>query len=114
MIMKKKSIITLLTISIASIAYAQDSTSVQSNKSTTTYNSTTTTETHNSTNATGREFKPFKVGVGLGYAVPGKGDGAGGGVLLYVEPAYRASDFVSIGLRLESALIVRGVKGVNG
>jgi hypothetical protein len=60
-----------------------------------------------------REFKSFKVGLGIGYAVPGKGDGAGGGALLYLEPAYRACDEVSIGLRLESAIIVRGVQGVN-
>lgn len=110
--MKNVSIITLLIMSIVSIGYAQDSTSVQTNQSTTTYNTTTTKETTSSTNLTDREFKPFKVGIGAGYAVPGKGDGAGGGVLLYVEPAYRASDILSIGFRLESAFIVRGVKGV--
>lgn len=60
-----------------------------------------------------QEFRPFKVGLGLGYAVPGKGEGAGGGVLLYLEPAYRASDQVLVGLRLESAIIARGVEGVN-
>jgi outer membrane protein W len=60
-----------------------------------------------------REYKSFKVGLGLGYAVPGKGNGSGGGALLYLEPAYRACDEVSIGLRLESAIIVRGVQGVT-
>ena len=61
-----------------------------------------------------RVFKPFKVGIGVGYAVPGGGRGAGGGALVYLEPAYRASDFVQIGLRLESAFFVRGIRGVNG
>ena len=59
-----------------------------------------------------REFKPFKVGVGTGFAVPGTGEGAGGGFLLYLEPAYRATDQVLVGLRLEGAFIVRGIKGV--
>jgi hypothetical protein len=60
-----------------------------------------------------QEFKPFKVGIGMGYAAPGTGEGAGGGVLFYVEPAYRASDLILIGLRLESAIIARGIKGVG-
>jgi hypothetical protein len=60
-----------------------------------------------------QEFKPFKVGIGLGYAAPGAGEGAGGGALIYLEPAYRASDMVLIGLRLESAIIARGLKGVG-
>ncbi len=63
--------------------------------------------------AQAQQFKPFKVGIGLGYAAPGTGEGAGGGGLLYLEPAYRPTDFVSIGLRLESAVIARGVTGVN-
>lgn len=86
--MKNVWLISLLTIGACSVAYSQE------------YNYT-------------RQFKPFKVGFGAGYAVPGKGDGAGGGALLYLEPAYRASDQVLVGLRLESALIVRGVQGVN-
>ena len=60
-----------------------------------------------------REFKPFKVGIGIGYAVPGAGEGAGGGFLAYLEPAYRATDQVAVGLRLEGAFMVRGVEGVN-
>jgi opacity protein-like surface antigen len=60
-----------------------------------------------------REFKPFKVGVGIGYAVPGAGEGAGGGFLAYLEPAYRATDQVLVGLRLEGAFTARGVEGVN-
>lgn len=60
-----------------------------------------------------REFRPFKFGVGLGYAVPGAGEGAGGGVLAYLEPAYRATDQVLVGLRLEAAFTARGVEGVS-
>ena len=54
-----------------------------------------------------QEYKPFKVGLGLGYAIPG-GEGAGGGILIYGEPAYRINDAIAVGLRLESALIIRG------
>jgi len=60
-----------------------------------------------------RQFKPFKVGAGIGYAVPGAGEGAGGGFLMYLEPAYRATDQVVVALRLEGAFMVRGIKGVN-
>ena len=60
-----------------------------------------------------QEFKPFKIGLGLGYAVPGTGEGAGGGGLMYVEPGYRVSDLILVGLRLESAIIARGITGVS-
>jgi hypothetical protein len=60
-----------------------------------------------------REFKEFKVGIGIGYAVPGAGEGAGGGFLMYLEPAYRATDEVLVGLRLEGAFMVRGIEGVT-
>lgn len=60
-----------------------------------------------------REFKPFKVGIGIGYAVPGAGEGAGGGFLMYLEPAYRATDQVLVGLRLEGAFMVRGLHGTG-
>lgn len=64
--------------------------------------------------AVAQDLKPFKVGIGVGYAAPGNtGAGAGGGALFFIEPAYRASDNVSIGLRLESAIIARGIKGVG-
>jgi len=59
-----------------------------------------------------QDFKPFKVGLGLGYTIPG-GEGAGGGILFYAEPAYRASDLILILLRLEAAAIARGVTGVG-
>jgi hypothetical protein len=54
-----------------------------------------------------QEFKKFRVGVGGGYAVPG-GEGAKGGVCFYLEPGYRVSDQLIVGLRMESAVIVRG------
>lgn len=62
-----------------------------------------------------RAYKEFLVGVGIGYAAPSTGDGAGGGFLAYVEPAYRATDQVLVGLKIEGAFMVRGVEGVlNG
>ncbi len=60
-----------------------------------------------------RIYKPFRVGVGIGYAVPGAGEGAGGGFLMYLEPGYRVTDQVLVGLRLEGAFMVRGVQGVS-
>lgn len=55
-----------------------------------------------------QEYKPFKLGVGLGYASPG-GEGAGGGVLFGIEPAYRVNDALAVGLRMEWAAVVRGL-----
>jgi hypothetical protein len=57
-----------------------------------------------------QNFKPFKVGLGLGYAVPAGGEG---GALLYVEPGYRCTNNILIGLRLESAIISRGLEGTD-
>lgn len=54
-----------------------------------------------------QEYKPVKVGLGLGYASP-SGTGAKGGVLFYLEPAYRVNDMIAVGLRLESAVMARG------
>lgn len=53
-----------------------------------------------STNA--QDFKKFKVGIGLGYAVPSKGSA---GVLLYLEPMYRIQDNIAVGLRIETAAL---------
>jgi opacity protein-like surface antigen len=58
--------------------------------------------------ANAQEFKPVKIGLGLGYASPG-GEGAKGGVLVYFEPAYRVSDAIAVGLRIESAIMARGI-----
>ncbi len=54
-----------------------------------------------------QEYRKFKVGFGLGYATSG-GSGSSGGVLVTFEPAYRISDQLSIGLRLETAALTRG------
>jgi len=37
----------------------------------------------------GQDFKKFKVGIGIGYGQPSDGSG---GVLIYLEPAYRVMD----------------------
>src|SRR5436190_5296703 len=58
----------------------------------------------------GGEFKPFKVDVSIGYAIPsGGGAGAKGGVLFVVEPKYAILQELSIGLRLETAVTVSGI-----
>jgi outer membrane protein X len=59
------------------------------------------------------EFKPFKVDVSLGYAIPG-GTGAKGGVLFVVEPKYAVIPSVSVGLRMEAAVMARGTVDANG
>ncbi|MBL6448880.1 outer membrane beta-barrel protein [Fulvivirga sp. 29W222] len=58
-----------------------------------------------------QEYKPFKLGLGLGYASPSDG---GGGVLFEVEPAYRLSDEIAIGLRLGSAAMARAIGATEG
>src|SRR5215207_7524845 len=52
------------------------------------------------------DLKPFKVDVSLGYAIPG-GSGAKGGVLFAVEPKYAIMSIVSLGLRMEGAVVAR-------
>lgn len=57
--------------------------------------------------AVAQEYKPFRVGVGLGYA-NASGKGAKGGALFYLEPGYRVSDPILVNLRIEGAVIGRG------
>ncbi len=52
------------------------------------------------------DLKPFKVDISLGYAIPG-GKGAKGGVLFAVEPKYAVLSSVSLGLRMEGAVVAR-------
>ena len=52
------------------------------------------------------DLKPFKVDVSLGYAIPG-GKGAKGGVLFAVEPKYAIMSSLSLGLRMEGAVVAR-------
>ncbi|UII30991.1 outer membrane beta-barrel protein [Fulvivirga ulvae] len=58
-----------------------------------------------------QDYKPFKLGLGLGYASPSDG---GGGILFEVEPAYRLSDEIAIGLRLGSAAMARAIGETEG
>lgn len=51
-------------------------------------------------------LKPFKVDVSLGYAIPG-GKGSKGGVLFAVEPKYAVISNLSVGLRMEAAVVAR-------
>lgn len=51
-----------------------------------------------------QEYKPFKLGLGLGYTMPGDG---GGGILFDFEPAYRINDDIAVGLRIESAIMAK-------
>lgn len=60
-----------------------------------------------------QEFKPFKIGLGLGYAIP-SGEGAGGGILIYGEPMYRVKDEIAVGLRIEQALVVKAEFAEDG
>jgi hypothetical protein len=57
-----------------------------------------------------RIFKPFKVDVSLGFALPmGGGSGAKGGALFAVEPKYAVVENIAVGLRLEGAAMARAV-----
>ncbi|OQP44432.1 hypothetical protein A4H97_08610 [Niastella yeongjuensis] len=58
-------------------------------------------------------YKPFKVDLALGYAIPG-GTGAKGGVLFALEPKYAVIPNVSVGLRMEAAVMARGQVDASG
>lgn len=60
-----------------------------------------------------REFKPFKVDLSLGYAVP-QGSGAKGGVLFAFEPKYAVMDQLAFGLRMEAAVMARALEKTDG
>ncbi|MCW3093210.1 MAG: hypothetical protein JWP81_4279 [Ferruginibacter sp.] len=55
------------------------------------------------------EFKPFKVDVSAGYAMPIGGTGSKGGFLFVVEPKYAVLPQLSIGIRCEAAITVTGI-----
>jgi outer membrane protein W len=57
-------------------------------------------------NAQEATFKPFKVDIALGYARPG-GDGVKAGAIVALEPKYAVSDKVTLGLRMETAIMAR-------
>ena len=56
-------------------------------------------------------FKPFKVDIAAGYALP-SGQGSKAGALLAIEPKYALNDNFSLGLRMEMALTAQ-VSGSN-
>lgn len=58
-------------------------------------------------NAQDLAFKPFKVDFSGGYATPSSGNGAKGGALFAIEPKYALTDNLTVGLRMEAALMVR-------
>ncbi len=58
--------------------------------------------------ANAQEFKKFRLATGLGYAMAG-GKGASGGFLYAIEPGYRVSDALTASLRIEGAVVVRGL-----
>ncbi len=60
------------------------------------------------------EFKPFKVDVSLGYAIPMGGQGSKGGALFVIEPKYAVIPQLSVGLRIESAVMLAGVNLSTG
>ena len=56
-----------------------------------------------------RIFKPFKVDVSVGYALPlGGSASTKAGVLFVVEPKYAVAEQFAVGLRLEIAAMARG------
>lgn len=58
--------------------------------------------------ANAQDYKKFRVGMGVGYATS-TGSGSKGGLLATLEPGYRLQDNILLGLRLESAIITRGL-----
>lgn len=63
--------------------------------------------------ASAQTFKPFKVDLSTGYAIP-SGKGAKGGVLFALEPKYAVMDNLSVGLRFEAAVMARGSSNASG
>ena len=60
-------------------------------------------------------FKPFKVDVSFGYALPIGGSGGKGGGLFAIEPKYAVIPEISVGIRFEAALTVSGTSDLaNG
>ena len=63
--------------------------------------------------ASAQTFKPFKVDLSTGYAIP-SGKGAKGGILFALEPKYAVMDNLSLGLRFELAVMARGSSDDQG
>lgn len=60
-----------------------------------------------------QSFNPFKVDLAVGAAIP-QGSGAKGGVLFSLEPKYAVMSRLSVGLRLEAAIMARGYVASDG
>jgi outer membrane protein X len=58
-------------------------------------------------------FNPFKVDLAAGGAIP-SGSGAKGGVLFSLEPKYAVISRLSVGLRIEAAIMARGYVSNDG
>ena len=69
--------------------------------------------TANAQKSEGGDYKPFKVDVAFGYAIP-QGSGAKGGVLFAIEPKYAVQPQLSVGLRLEGAVMAHGWVASDG
>lgn len=59
------------------------------------------------------QFSPFKVDLAVGGAIP-NGAGAKGGVLFSLEPKYAVISRLSVGLRMEAAIMARGYVANDG
>jgi Outer membrane protein beta-barrel domain len=59
-----------------------------------------------------QDFKPFRVGLGPGFASP-SGEGTKVGYLLFFEPSYRINNAITIGTRFEFAAMARGGTAVK-
>ena len=59
-----------------------------------------------------KTFKPFKVDIAVGYALPA-GSGAKAGALFAIEPKYALNDNLALGLRMELAATAQGAI-ING
>lgn len=62
----------------------------------------------------GRIFKPFKVDVSAGFALPLGGEGTKAGGLFAVEPKFGITDKFVLGLRMEIASLVRMLNTSTG
>ena len=60
-----------------------------------------------------REFRPFKVDVSAGPAIP-QGSGSKFGLVIVVEPKYAIVDQFAVGLRIEEAVMARAVPNGDG
>src|SRR5437870_5288121 len=57
-------------------------------------------------NAQSTAFKPVKVDFAVGYGMPA-GSGSSGGVIIALEPKYSINNNITLGVRLEGAILAR-------